>query len=451
MKPVVHCRTFRSIAPRLVILATIRLEHSSGELMLAPAQPLSATRQNLWRLTLIRILVLAAQAGSVGIAYLFDLLQLPWTQLAITLGFSLVWCALTAVRLRTSMPVTELEYAVQLVFDLFIHSALLFFSGGSTNPFVSYYLVPLTIAAVTLPWRFSLLLSGIALTLYTLLLVRFYPLETFPVYREKLQIYGMWLSFALAAAVITFFAAKMAEELRRQEQLRAERREEGLRDQQLLAVATQAAGAAHELGTPLATMSVLLKEMRQDHPDPALQDDLSVLQEQVKQCKQTLQQLVRAAEANRRLAVEQQTVGHWLNESLDRWHLMRPEASYRFQLLGQGAEPMLAPPPDLTQALLNLLNNAADACAEGLQVSLDWDSQHICISIRDHGAGVPLAIAEQIGKPFFTTKGKGFGLGLFLSKASVTRAGGSVKLYSHEEGGTLTELRLPRDARGDEA
>ncbi|MFL6611279.1 MAG: ATP-binding protein, partial [Pseudomonas sp.] len=69
---------------------------------------------------------------------------------------------------------------------------------------------------------------------------------------------------------------------------------------------------------------------------------------------------------------------------------------------------------------------------------------------RDHGAGVPLAIAEQIGKPFFTTKGKGFGLGLFLSKASVTRAGGSVKLYPHEEGGTLTELRLPHADRGDE-
>jgi two-component system sensor histidine kinase RegB len=100
--------------------------------------------------------------------------------------------------------------------------------------------------------------------------------------------------------------------------------------------------------------------------------------------------------------------------------------------------------------LLNLLNNAADACAEGLEVMLNWDSEEICVSIRDHGPGVPPAIAEQIGKPFYTTKGKGFGLGLFLSKASVTRAGGSVKLYSHEEGGTLTELRLPHGTRGDE-
>ncbi|VVO20349.1 ATP-binding protein [Pseudomonas fluorescens] len=418
--------------------------------MLAPVQITSATRQNLWRLTFIRTLVLAAQAGSVGLAYWLDLLPLPWFQLAATLVCSMLLCAFTAIRLRTTWPVTELEYAVQLACDLFIHSALLYFSGGSTNPFVSYYLVPLTIAAVTLPWRYSVILSGIALTMYTLLLARFYPLQTFPIARENLQVYGMWLSFALAAAVITFFAARMAEELRRQEELRAIRREEGLRDQQLLAVATQAAGAAHELGTPLATMSVLLKEMRQDHHDPMLQDDLSVLQDQVKLCKQTLQQLVRAAEANRRLAVEMQDVTDWLDEALNRWHLMRPEASYRFQRLGQGTVPRMAPPPDLTQALLNLLNNAADACPEGLQVTLDWDAEDLTISIRDHGAGVPLAIAEQIGKPFFTTKGKGFGLGLFLSKASVTRAGGSVKLYSHEEGGTLTELRLPRVARGDE-
>ncbi|CAI8727720.1 MULTISPECIES: ATP-binding protein [unclassified Pseudomonas] len=418
--------------------------------MLAPVQLLSATRQNLWRLTFIRTLVLAAQAGSVGLAYWFDLLPLPWLELAATLGCSMLLCAFTAIRLRTSWPVTELEYAVQLACDLFIHSALLYFSGGSTNPFVSYYLVPLTIAAVTLPWRYSVILSGIALTMYTLLLAQFYPLETFPMYREKMQIYGMWLSFALAAAVITFFAARMAEELRRQEELRAIRREEGLRDQQLLAVATQAAGAAHELGTPLATMSVLINEMLQDHHDPLLREDLSVLQDQVKLCKQTLQQLVRAAENNRRLAVDMQDVSVWLNEALDRWHLMRPEATYRLQRKGEGSEPRLAPPPDLTQALLNLLNNAADACPEGLEVTLDWDAVELTISIRDHGAGVPLAIAEQIGKPFFTTKGKGFGLGLFLSKASVTRAGGSVKLYSHEEGGTLTELRLPRAARGDD-
>ncbi len=413
--------------------------------MHTPVQLLSASRQNLWRLTLIRILVLAAQAGSVGIAYRADLLPLPWMQLSVTLAISAVFCLLTALRLRGPWPVTELEYAGQLAGDLIIHSVLLYYSGGSTNPFVSYYLVPLTIAAATLPWFYSVLLSGLALAGYTVLLGWYHPLEMHTRPRETLLIYGMWLSFAMAAAIITFFAAKMAEELRRQEQLRAQRREEDMRDQQLLAVATQAAGAAHELGTPLATMSVLLKELRQEHRDtPALQDDLALLQEQVKLCKDTLQQLVRAAEADRRQAVEEQTAVEWLEITLNRWHLMRPEATYRYQCLGRGTPPRLMPPADLTQALLNLLNNAADACPDELDIRLDWDPQWLVLSILDHGAGVPLAIAEQLGRPFFTTKGKGFGLGLFLSQASVTRAGGTVKLYNHEDGGTLTELRLPR-------
>ena len=218
-----------------------------------------------------------------------------------------------------------------------------------------------------------------------------------------------------------------------------------MRDQQLLAVATQAAGAAHELSTPLSTMSVLLTELRREHgQESQLQGDLTLLQEQVKLCKGTLQQLVRAAEADRRQAIEEQSVTHWLETALSRWHLMRPEATYKYQLTSVGVAPKLMPPVDLTQALLNLLNNAADACPDNLVIRLRWDEQWMVITIRDYGAGVPLAIAEQLGKPFFTTKGKGFGLGLFLSQISVIRAGGTVKLYNQEGGGTLTELRLPQ-------
>ncbi|MBV2207854.1 MAG: sensor histidine kinase, partial [Pseudomonas sp.] len=235
--------------------------------MYASVQLLSASRQNLRLLILIRVLVLAAQAGAVGLAYATQALTLPWVALGITLAISGLLCLGAALRLRGPWPVTELEYAVHLGFDLLIHSALLYYSGGSTNPFVSYYLVPLTIAAATLPWLYTLVLAGLALAGYTLMLVWYDPITLPSVERATLLVYGMWLSFALAAALITFFVARMAEQLRRQAQLQAQRREESLRDQQLLAVATQAAGAAHELGTPLATMSVLLKELRQEYKD----------------------------------------------------------------------------------------------------------------------------------------------------------------------------------------
>lgn len=417
--------------------------------MLAPTQLLSASRQNLWRLTWIRFLVLAAQAGTLGFTYLSEIVSLAWLPLIVLLLLSLSMCLLTGLRLRGSWPVTELEFAAHLAMDLFIHSGLLYYLGGSTNPFVAYYLVPLTIAAATLPWLYSIVLSALALSGYTALLIWYRPLhlqgEHFGELLITLHLFGMWLNFALSAAFITFFVAKMSEAVREQDQLRAARREDSMRDQQLLAVATQAAGAAHELGTPLSTMSVLLNELRREYrSQPLLQDDLALIQAQVQLCKGTLQQLVRAAEADRRQAIEEQTVVHWLETALNRWHLMRPEATYRYQLLGVGVAPTILPPVDLTQALLNLLNNAADACPDNLLVQLQWDQQWIVIRIRDYGAGVPLAIAEQLGKPFFTTKGKGFGLGLFLSQISVIRAGGSVKLYNQDGGGTLTELRLPR-------
>lgn len=411
--------------------------------MYAPVQLLSASRLNLRLLVLIRILVLASQAGSVGLAYASQLIPLPWVAIGMTLAISAVLCLVSAIRLQGPWPVTELEYAIHLAFDLIIHSLLLYFTGGPTNPFVSFYLVPLTIAAATLPWLYTFALSGLALGSYTLLMFWYDPLDIIPAYQVTLQVYGMWLSFALAAVLITFFVARMAEALRGQEQRQAARREEMMRDQQLLAVAAQAAGAAHELGTPLSTMSVLLNELRQDCTDAAMQEDLALLQDQVKLCKETLQQLVRAAEADRRQAISEQTAREWVDAVVNRWHLMRPEASYNYLCEGVGSAPRLMPPADLSQALMNLLNNATDACAERLDIRLDWDGQWVRVTIRDHGPGVPLAIAEQIGKPFFTTKGKGFGLGLFLSQASVNRAGGTVKLYNHEDGGTLTELCLP--------
>ena len=416
--------------------------------MLAPAQLFSASQQNLWRLAIIRMMVLVAQGATLWIAYASELIHLDWMQLIGLLVLSFIAILLTLLRLRLSWPVTEFEFAVQLGFDIFIHSALLYYTGGSTNPFVAYYLVPLTIAAATLSWMYSLILGGLALTGYTALLIWFHPLhmvgEKYGINLISLHLFGMWLNFALSAVFIIFFVVKMAGAVRNQDLLQAVRREEAMRDQQLLAVATQAAGAAHELGTPLSTMSVLLAELEQSYrADRLLHEDVKLLQGQVKLCRETLQQLVRASEADRNHKAEWQPITQWMKKSLDRWHLMRPEATYSYQVLSRENEPSKQIPADVTQALLNVLNNAADACPDNLIITLEWSQEWISVKIKDHGSGVPLAIAEQLGKPFITTKGKGFGLGLFLTQASVNRAGGTVKLYNHATGGTLAELRLP--------
>lgn len=410
---------------------------------------LSPTRQNLWRLILIRLLVWVAQSLSVAGAYLSGWFPLPWLPLLITLGISALVSLITLLRLSRGWPVTELEYGLQLLFDMMVHSVLLYYSGGPTNPFVSYYLVPLTIAAATLPWVYTLVLACVAITAYSVLLVWFKPLDAFelPVvsYMINLHVIGMWLNFAMSAALISFFVVRMAAALRHHADRLAERREQGLRDAQLLGIASVAAGAAHELSTPLSTMSVLLKDMRSDYSaDAQMQEDLVLLQQQVAQCKESLQHMVRTAEDDRLKPRRRERADTWLNTVLARWHLMRPEASWQWGPLAAGEVPWIQTGPELGQALLNLLNNAADACPDNIEVAIAWDADWVRLRIRDHGPGVPLHIADQLGTAFLTTKGKkGFGLGLFLSQAAVERLGGSVRLYNQDGGGTLTEVTLP--------
>ena len=105
--------------------------------------------------------------------------------------------------------------------------------------------------------------------------------------------------------------------------------------------------------------------------------------------------------------------------------------------------PRLRVDETLRQAIINLLDNGADTNSGPLQLTLDWDNDFIALRIRDHGPGIGFDIAEQLGKPFVTSKGKGLGLGLFLSHATIERCGGDIRLYNHPEGGTEAVLRLP--------
>lgn len=409
---------------------------------------LSPNRQNLWRLIFIRLLVLAAQTASVMGAWVSGLFALEWLPLLLTLGLSGVVSLVTLLRLSRDWPVTDIEYGLQLLFDILIHSVLLYYAGGPTNPFASYFLVPLTIAAATLSWRHTAALASVSMLAYSLLLFWYHPLPLFEMRsgdsQINIRVIGMWLNFAMSAGLISLFVVHMAEALRKHAERLAERREQSLRDSQLLGIASVAAGAAHELSTPLSTMSVLLKDLRADHQDPQIQEDLALLQEQVRQCKESLQQMVRSAEFSRAQPHTLQEADVWLRGLLERWKLMRPEVSCRLSALPEGPAPRIVDSPELGQSILNLLNNAADACPDNIQIALEWNAQRLRLCIRDFGPGVPLHIAEQLGTAFVTTKGKkGFGLGLFLSQAAVERTGGSVKLFNQDGGGTLTEVILP--------
>ena len=412
--------------------------------------PLSTPNRNLVRLTIVRgITWTGFLAGIIIGVELLDF-QLDVTAvISVVLAMALINLA-TWWRLGRHWAVTHAEYLAHLLADVAGLTLLFYFTGGSSNPFINYYLVPVTIAAATLPWRFAWIIAISAMLAYTFLM-GFHatvPQLTHGHHSDHaidLHVLGMWLNFGLSAGLVTFFIYKMAHALRSREQALSRTRESALRNEQVLAVATQAAGTAHELGTPLSTMAVLLSEMRDDARDnPLLQKDLELLRQQVDTCKARLRQLVESADRRRMGEPQVCDAEHWLTGVVQRWLVLRPDVSHRLEVAERRGRPWISVDTTLDQALTNLLNNAADANPDNILIDLDWNDDEVEIDIRDHGPGVALGIADQLGDTFVSTKSKGLGIGLFLTHATINRFDGGVSLYNHPQGGTLTEVVLPR-------
>ena len=419
-------------------------------------QPLSlaASAANLHWLVIIRLIVVTGLLIAIAYVAINNQSQRHYPiHLSAIFSYAML-TLITAWRLRKPWPVTDYEYFAQLLLDVIIVTVLLYFSGGASNPFVSYYLVPLTISAAILPWRYTWIIAGLSITAYSLMLFYFQPLGTINEHAHHIagnsfnqHVLGMWFNFSLSAGLITYFVVKMASSLRQQEARLVNHREDELRDEQILALATLAAGTAHELGTPLSTMTVLIDEMEQDHQQhEPLQDDLQLLRQQVNSCREILRGLVNTAQTHSTAQRKRIAADNYLKQILEHWQVLRPSARFELNIGSHSVMAFIEVDATLEQAIGNLLNNAADASTQPLQITLDWDECDITLSIRDHGPGVPHDIGHQIGKPFVTAKGKGLGLGLglFLSHATVARYGGEIRLLNHPEGGTLAELQLPR-------
>lgn len=408
------------------------------------ASSTTTARHNLRQLTAIRYVLLAALALA-----LFGLPELAEPRVRQALALLLVlFAALNAFtrrRTRLVRPISDGEFFGHLLIDIGGLSVLLYLTGGASNPLVSYYLVPVSIAAATLARQLSWAVTGLAFICYSLLLIWYRPVAALaPAMHHgdvNLHVLGMWANFAVSAGLISYFLVNMATELRRQQQHLARQREEQLRDEQLLGIATLAAGAAHELGTPLNTMKLLIDGTREEHQglSPAELDTLSA---QVERCRVTLRKLVQAGDP-RHGELESRPAREYLESLVERWRVIRPDARPSVTL--DAASPPLRARfhPTLEPALQNLLDNAADASAR-IEIEGRWNAACLELSIRDFGPGMRHAGTPP--RPGRSNKPDGLGLGLFLSHATIERHGGTVTLSPAPGGGTLTQVRLPLEA-----
>ena len=406
---------------------------------------------NLRSLLLIRGIALLGQTGVLAyVLYASRTTEGLW---GVTTSLA-VLAALTAVslwRCTRPWPVTDNEFLAQLLVDVLGWTVLMYFSGGANNPFVSYYIVPLVIAAAVLPWRHTWLVAGASLLAYSLLLYYYQPFPLFTPHAQmghgdgaKVHILGMWFNFLFSAGLITYFVVRMASMLRQQEARAVARREDRLRNDQIMAVASLAAGTAHELGTPLATMTVLVDEMLQDKQlTSQTREDCRLLQQQLAQCKTTLQGLTRTAELTSVQQTRSLPLDTFVAQTVQRWAVRRPGVVCDIQVHATGNPPAIEFDSTLCQALENLLNNAADTGTDRLQVSCGWDQREARIAIRDWGPGIDVDILQDAGKPVIRASRAGLGIGLLLSHATVERYGGRIELLNAGDGGAVATLYLP--------
>lgn len=371
---------------------------------------------------------------------------------------------LTRLRLHSDFPVTEFELLLQLAWDILIISVLLYFTGGATNPIAWFFLLPLIIAATVLPQSFTWYLVVFASACYTVLIGHHEPLpaiqpaigpEMMPSKVQaimehnhlELHTFGMWFGFVFSAGLVAYFVVEMANTLRERDRKLALAREHALRNEQLISLGTLAAGAAHEMGTPLGTMAILLKEMEHEQGgsgNPDLRDKLKILRDQVDRCKRALSVMSASAGQARAESGRKMKIDGYLDEVLTQWRNQRPETTLEFDVKGVEPPPCIIAERTLTHALINILNNAAEVSPKYVGFRARWSANRLTLDISDHGPGIREDLFTVLGKRPVTTKKQGLGVGLFLAHATIERMDGQIEILSRRpDTGACIRIQLP--------
>src|SRR6266581_8556619 len=393
-------------------------------------------RRNVRLDTLVRLrwLAVGGQTAAVLVVhYVFDF-TLPLTACLLVIGCS---AALNlALRLRFR-PIERLEpdrAAWLLAFDIIQLALLLFLTGGVENPFVFLFLGPVLISATALPPRMTLMLGALAALCATALVFFHLPLPWVsdePLELPPIYLLGVWFSLLVALGVIGAYSWQIAEEARLLTDALAATELVLAREQHLSQLDGLAAAAAHELGTPLATITVVAKELAlATKPDSEHADDVRLLNEQAKRCRAILGKLRELSSGD---PFERMKLSTLMEE------VVAPHRNFGVAInvalsAGEAAEPVGGRNPAILYGLGNLLENAIDFAHERVEVAASWNGQDVAVTITDDGPGFAPEVMDRIGEPYVTNRRRqnvdgeasGLGLGFFIAKTLLERSGATL-------------------------
>ncbi len=425
------------------IIVTDRLGLTEADLRTTAEQ---APALALPSLTRLRLGVVLGQALLIALAAFGAHIELPLQWIAIPLAMTLL--SIAAQPLMSRSFGARKALGIALVCDLLSLTAILALSGGPANPFSLLYLVQITLSAIVLSKAWTWSLGTLSVAGFGFLFFVHYPVMALeghhPAQGYSAHLYGMWIAFVMAAVLITIFIGRVSELLRNHEHDLLRLQGQLNRNEKLASIAALAAGAAHELGTPLSTIAIVAHELefyaQKNLNDAHIVAETQTIRAELERCRRILQGMsaegaVLLGEAPARIDVGQ--LLRQVAEGFDGVAVMAPE----------GLNAVL-PVESTRRALSALVQNAIDASGEKpVTLQCATNGEQLLFTVCDEGCGMSAETLGHIAEPFFTTKpaGKGMGLGTFLARVFAGNLGGSLSFESETGKGTTVRLELPHE------
>jgi two-component system sensor histidine kinase RegB len=400
---------------------------------------------SLRRLVLLRWLVISVQAAAILLAETVLGIHMQWLPMLAVLGLLGAFNVMSMWRGAHGMGASDTELLMQACIDVAALTVLTYIAGGVTNPLISLYLPIIALAATILPGRLVTVVVLLAVAAYSLMTMIYIPFQLAnPGDAVHLHLTGMWLTFAFSAVIISWFVVRMMQAIRDRDRQLASIREAALRNERVVALGNLAAGAAHELGTPLATIAVVAGELlKRPELDATMREDVQLLCDQVGQCKRIITGLSARAGGSRAEGGQARPLDVWLQGTVDRWCSVRPGVCPDVRLRGSLPAPRVMGDATLEQALANLFNNAADASPATVDIDAEWDAESLRLEVADRGQGISPELAGRLGREPVKTRDGGAGIGVMLAYAAIERCGGYIDFSARDGGGTVATVHLP--------
>jgi len=411
--------------------------------------------ENMLQLIQLRWIAVAGQITTIAFVHFILDIPLPLLDMALVILGLIALNLFSLFRPRRTHPVRNGDLMAGLLVDVAALTALLYLSGGATNPFVFLYLLQVTLGAVLLEAWSTWTLVGVTSVCFAGLTHSYVPLalpDPQPDDLFQLHIIGMLICFVMDVTLLVVFMTRINANLRRRDARLADLRQRAAEEDHIVRMGLLASGAAHELGTPLATLSVILGDWRQMpifRSDPELLEEIADMEAEVRRCKSIVTGILLSAGEARGGTTELTTLRHFLDELVEDWRGSRPvqQFDYTLEETDDGraclSDPIVSDSA-LKQVIHNVLDNALEASPDWVGLSICCDDGTLSLTVRDRGPGFAPEILSQIGKPYQSTKGRpGSGLGLFLVVNVLRKLGGRVSAGNDPQGGAVVSLFLP--------